>query len=52
MEEPRYHLEQVVRAKSEIMEDFDGPLDVILQLLSKNKIEIQDIKYPRFLSSI
>jgi len=26
------------------MEDFDGPLDVILLLLSKNKIEIQDIK--------
>ena len=44
MEEPRYHLEQVVRVKSEMMEDFDGPLDVILQLLSKNKIEIQDIK--------
>jgi len=44
MEEPRYHLEQVVRAKAEVMEDFDGPLDVILQLLSKNKIEIQDIK--------
>ena len=44
MEQPRYHLEQVVRVKSEIMEDFDGPLDVILQLLSKNKIEIQDIK--------
>ena len=44
MEEPRYHLEQVVRAKAEVLEDFDGPLDVILQLLSKNKIEIQDIK--------
>lgn len=44
MEEPRYHLEQVVRAKAEILEDFDGPLDVILQLLSKNKIEIADIK--------
>ena len=44
MEEPRYHLEQVVHAKAETMEDFDGPLDVILQLLSKNKIEIQDIK--------
>ena len=44
MEEPRYHLEQVVRVKAETMEDFDGPLDVILQLLSKNKIEIQDIK--------
>ena len=44
MEEPRYHLEQVVHAKAETMEDFDGPLDVILQLLSKNKIEIQDIR--------
>lgn len=44
MVEPRYHLEQVVHAKAEVLEDFDGPLDVILQLLSKNKIEIQDIK--------
>ena len=44
MEGPKYHLEGVVRAKAESMEDFDGPLDVILQLLSKNKIEIQDIK--------
>ena len=44
MLEPQYHLEHVVRAKAEVMEDFDGPLDVILQLLSKNKIEIQDIK--------
>lgn len=44
MEEPHYHLEQVVHAKAEVLEDFDGPLDVILQLLSKNKIEIQDIK--------
>lgn len=44
MEEPRYHLEQVVHVKSETLEDFDGPLDVILQLLSKNKIEIQDIR--------
>ncbi len=25
------------------MEDFEGPLDLILFLLSKNKIEIQDI---------
>lgn len=43
MEEPQYHLEGVVRAKTECLEDFDGPLDVILLLLSKNKIEIQDI---------
>jgi segregation and condensation protein A len=43
MEEPRYHLENVVR-EHEGLENFDGPLDVILLLLSKNKIEIQDIR--------
>ena len=43
MEEPRYHLSGVVRARDETAEDFDGPLDVILLLLSKNKIEIQDV---------
>ncbi|MBQ7254653.1 MAG: segregation/condensation protein A [Oscillospiraceae bacterium] len=43
MNEPKYHLEGVVRSKAETLEDFDGPLDVILLLLSKNKIEIQDI---------
>ena len=26
------------------MEDFEGPLNLILMLLSKNKIEIRDIK--------
>lgn len=43
MEQPQYHLEGVVRARAESMEDFDGPLDVILLLLSKNKIAIQDV---------
>lgn len=43
MDEPKYHLESVVHSKTENLEDFDGPLDVILLLLSKNKIEIQDI---------
>ena len=43
MNEPLYHLDGVVRAKAETLEDFDGPLDVILLLLSKNKIEIQDV---------
>ena len=42
MEQPQYHLQSVVHAK-QTLEDFDGPLDVILLLLSKNKIEIQDI---------
>ena len=43
MNEPIYHLENVVHAKAEALEDFDGPLDVIFLLLSKNKIEIQDV---------
>ena len=43
MSEPRYHLEGIVRTRTELMEDFEGPLDVIFLLLSKNKIEIQDV---------
>lgn len=43
MDEPRYHLSAVVRSNDALPADFDGPLDVILQLLSKNKIEIQDV---------
>ena len=44
MDHPIYKLEKVVRAKSEeAMQDFEGPLDLILYLLGKNKIEIQDI---------
>lgn len=43
MDAPVYHLEHVVRAKEE-MEDFNGPLDLILHLLSKNKMEIKDIQ--------
>lgn len=44
MDQPQYHLDSVVHAKAETLEDYDGPLDVILLLLSKNKIEIQDIR--------
>ena len=43
MSEPSYHLEAVVRNREE-REDFTGPLDLILMLLSKNKIEIRDIQ--------
>lgn len=43
MAEPQYRLEGIVHTKTEIMEDFEGPLDVIFLLLSKNKIEIQDV---------
>ena len=43
MGEPQYRLEGIVHTKAEIMEDFEGPLDVIFEVLSKNKIEIQDV---------
>ena len=43
MENPVYKLEKVVRTRTEEMRDFEGPLDLILFLLSKNKMEIQDI---------
>ena len=43
MQEPKYRLEGIVHTRSEGMEDFEGPLDVIFELLSKNKIEIQDV---------
>lgn len=42
METPVFRLEGVVKAKNEVS-DFEGPLVLILQLLSKDKIEIRDI---------
>ncbi len=43
MGQPQYRLEGIVHTRNEGMEDFEGPLDVIFLLLSKNKIEIQDV---------
>lgn len=43
MKNPTFHLEGIVKSKDE-MEDFEGPLNLILMLLSKNKVEIRDIK--------
>jgi segregation and condensation protein A len=43
MAEPQYHLEGIVHTRGEDMEDFEGPLDVIFLLLSKNKINIEDV---------
>jgi len=43
MLQPEYRLEGIVRTRGEEMEDFQGPLDVIFLLLSKNKIEIQNV---------
>ncbi|MCI8478254.1 MAG: segregation/condensation protein A [Oscillospiraceae bacterium] len=44
MDTPIYHLEKVVKSQREGLEDFNGPLDLILHLLSKNKMEIKDIR--------
>ena len=46
--EPTYHLDGVIRTKEEL-EDFEGPLALILMLLSKNKIEIRDIRISEIL---
>lgn len=44
MDNPIFKLESVVQERSEeTLQDFEGPLDLILFLLSKNKIEIQNI---------
>ena len=45
MDSPIFKLDNVVRIREEeALENFVGPLDLILYLLSKNKIELQDIK--------
>ncbi len=43
MENPVFKLEKVVHVRSEELQDFEGPLDLILFLLGKNRMEIQDI---------
>ena len=48
MENPSFFLEGVVKEKNEL-QDFEGPLSLILMLLSKNKIEIRDIKISEIL---
>ena len=47
-QELTFRLESVIRSKDE-MEDFEGPLALILMLLSKNKIEIRDIRIAEIL---
>jgi segregation and condensation protein A len=39
----------VVKSRRDEPEDFTGPLDLILLLLSKNKIEIRDIRISELL---
>lgn len=48
MENPTFFLEGIVKEKNEL-QDFSGPLSLILMLLSKNKIEIRDIKISEIL---
>ena len=48
MNDPTFHLESIVKNKNEL-QDFDGSLSLILMLLSKNKIEIRDIKISEIL---
>ena len=48
MENPTFYLEGIVKDKNEL-QDFNGPLSLILMLLSKNKIEIRDIKISEIL---
>ena len=48
MENPTFHLEGIVKTRDE-MQDFSGPLSLILMLLSKNKIEIRDLKISEIL---
>lgn len=47
-QEPTYRLEGVIRSREELS-DFEGPLTLILMLLSKNKIEIRDIQVSEIL---
>ena len=50
MSAPTYRLCGVVRAAQERMEDFEGPLDLILNLIAKQRIEIRDIKIAELLA--
>jgi segregation and condensation protein A len=48
MEELTFRLESVIKS-GEDLDDFEGPLTLILSLLSKNKIEIRDIRISEIL---
>jgi len=48
METPVFKLEGIIKEKDD-MADFEGPLTLILQLLSKDKVEIRDISVSKIL---
>jgi segregation and condensation protein A len=39
----QFRVERLIRSRDDSWEDFEGPLDMILLLLSRDKIEIQDV---------
>lgn len=43
LDNPIFKLEKVVQTRAEELQDFEGPLDLILFLLGKNRMEIQNI---------
>ena len=43
MEKPTFHLEGIIKTRGE-PQDFEGPLNLILMLLSRNRVEIRDIR--------
>lgn len=50
MDNPIFKLKKVVHTRTEEeMQDFEGPLDLILFLLGKNRVEIQDISISQIL---
>ena len=49
MERPVYHLEGILETESDAPQDFVGPLDLILHLLSRNKVAIRDIAISQIL---
>ncbi|MDR1735642.1 MAG: segregation/condensation protein A [Oscillospiraceae bacterium] len=44
METLTFRIENLVKSRQEVMEDFEGPLDLILDLLKRQKIDIQDLR--------
>ena len=48
MENPNFRLEGIIHEKDEL-QDFEGPLSLILMLLQKNKIEIRDLQISQIL---
>jgi len=49
MDTPIYRLAGLVIAKEEAREDFEGPLDLILYLLSKHKMDIAELRITELL---